>query len=110
MVLPSVAMPDACVPTTPLEPALVIPAEVLVVAAPVSVSPVPVLVGVLVPGVAESPEMLAVPVVPAVSVTDPVLGVVVSPAVLIGNPLCGSCARICPRISPSGKAAVRTLK
>ena len=62
---PFVAVSEACVPGTTLEPALLMPVDV----------PVFVLL-----------------------------------VVLMGDPLCGSCARICPRISPSGKAVVCTLK
>lgn len=99
---PEVSVPLPAVPVVPVPPAVVLPlplvplppvlAPALVVAVPVPV-PVPVV-----------PVAVVVPVLPVLPM------VVLVPLAGIAEPLFGSWTRIWPRISPSGKAALWTLK
>ena len=86
--VPFVPVPPAVVLPVPLAPVPPVLAPALVVAVPVPV-PVPV------------PVAVVLPVLPMV---------VLVPLAGIAEPLFGSWTRIWPRISPSGKAALWTLK
>jgi len=114
LVVPDV--PDAPdVPEVPEEPevsALPLPVTVpFVPVPPAVVLPVPL---APVPPVLAPALVVAVPVPVPVAVVLPVLPVlpmvVLVPLAGIAEPLFGSWTRICPRISPSGKAALWTLK